>query len=242
MVQETTAQSALTGKEYQRFMHNETTRAGRLTLWILNLGTGLRDYFGSLGRRRNEPVNDRTALRRFLETRASYVAQASLYGYLRTRAGVLYPQLFIDDAFIRLVNIAKWHVWLACLSDLSVFAGGLLAQRSEATPSEVSVLLEKLVAEILNDTGTPAEAGGEYHGHAERVRARLASCDWDQVNDDETPFAESPAALVRWAPIVENLKELDEEIVKNSVRFRWQEIRRDLRRNLDARAVLRSAR
>jgi hypothetical protein len=47
---------------------------------------------------------------------------------------------------------------------------------------------------------------------------------------------------VRWAPIVENLKELDEEIVKNSVRFRWQEIRRDLRRNLDAGAVLRSAR
>jgi hypothetical protein len=27
--------------------------------------------------------------------------------------------------------------------------------------------------------------------------------------------------------------------VRNSVRFRWQEIRRDLRRCLDARAVLR---
>jgi hypothetical protein len=41
--------------------------------------------------------------------------------------------------------------------------------------------------------------------------------------------------------VIENLKELDEEIVRNSVRFRWQEIRRDLRRNLNAEAVLRAA-
>jgi hypothetical protein len=242
MVQETIAEPTLTDTEYQGFMHNATTRAGRLALWITNLGAGLRDYFGSRGRRRNEPVNDRAGLKRFLETRASYVAQTSLYSYLRTRAGVLYPQLFVDDAFIRLVNIAKWHVWLACLSDLSIYAGGLLVQRSRVPPSEVGAFMKELVETILHDTGTPAEAGEDFSAHAARVPARLASCDWGGVSDDETSFSESPAALVRWAPIVENLKELDEEIVKNSVRFRWQEIRRDLRRNLDAGAVLRSAR
>ena len=31
---------------------------------------------------------------------------------------------------------------------------------------------------------------------------------------------------------------LDEEIVRNSVRFKWQEIRRELRAKLDADAVL----
>ena len=153
---------------------------------------------------------------------------------------MLYPQLFQDDAFVRLVNVAKWHVWLSCLSDLSVYAGGLLAQRSEVAPTEISVLLEKLVADILDDAGTPAEAGEEFNAHVGLVRARLAGCDWRRIADDETPFTESPAALVRWAPIVENLKELDEEIVRNSVRYRWQEIRRDLRLNLDAGAVLRS--
>jgi hypothetical protein len=64
-------------------------------------------------------------------------------------------------------------------------------------------------------------------------------CDWTRVTDDEAAFSESPSALVRWAPIVEELKQFDEGIVRNSVRFRWQEIRRDLRRCLDARAVLR---
>ena len=32
---------------------------------------------------------------------------------------------------------------------------------------------------------------------------------------------------------------LDEEIVRNSVRFRWQEVRRELRATLDVDAVLR---
>jgi hypothetical protein len=37
---------------------------------------------------------------------------------------------------------------------------------------------------------------------------------------------------------MDTLKELDDEIVRNSVRFRWQEVRRDLAQHLDARAVL----
>ena len=45
-------------------------------------------------------------------------------------------------------------------------------------------------------------------------------------------------ALVRWAPIMPELKELDAEIVMNSVRFRWQEVRRELRSTLDAAKLL----
>lgn len=59
------------------------------------------------------------------------------------------------------------------------------------------------------------------------------------VGDGERPFSQSPAAMVHWAPIASNLKELDEEIVMNSVRFRWQEVRRDRRQILDAEGVVR---
>lgn len=221
-------------------MPNDSTRAGRLDIWISSLWGGLRDYFGALGRRRNEPLNNPEGLRRFLATRASYVAQTSLYGYLRTRAGMIYPQLFDNDEFVHSINIAKWHVWLACLSDLSVYTGGLLAQRTRTPSSEAGALIQELVATILHDTAIPADAGEEFSAHASRIQARLAGCDWNSVSDDEAPFSESPAALIHWAPVVENLKELDEEIVRNSVRFRWQEIRRDLRNNLDAEAVLQS--
>ena len=34
---------------------------------------------------------------------------------------------------------------------------------------------------------------------ADAVRERLRRCDWASVKDDESPFSESPAALVRWA-------------------------------------------
>jgi len=221
-------------------MDNEATRAGRLAKLASHLRDGWRDYFGSFGRRRNEPVNDDAGLRGYLETRASYLAQTSLYGYLRTRAGMIYPQLFDNDEYVQSINIAKWHIWLACLSDLSVYAGGLLARRSQAPSSEVGALMQGVVRKIIEDTGIPADAGEDFAAHAARVQARLAGCDWPRVTDDETAFSESPTALIRWAPVVENLKELDEEIVRNSVRFRWQEIRRDLRANLDAEAVLRS--
>lgn len=218
-----------------------TGGTARLAGRARELWGGLRDYFGSLGRRRLEPVNDAARLRQFLETRASYVAQTSLYGYLRTRAGMIYPQLFESDAFVRSVNIAKWHIWLACLADLSIYAGGLLAQRVPLRAAQVGAFMQRQVDAILAAVGTPPEADTEFATHAERVRARVAACDWSIVGDDEGAFSASPAALVRWAPVVDDLKELDEEIVRNSVRFRWQEIRRALRAGLDADAVLRAA-
>jgi hypothetical protein len=90
-----------------------------------------------------------------------------------------------------------------------------------------------LVDGILEKTGTPAEAGGEFAAHGQRVRDRVARTDWLAVGNDEAAFTESPAGLVRWAPVMDELKELDEEIVLNSVRFRWQEVRRDFARDLD---------
>ena len=64
-------------------------------------------FWNKLLRGRNTPITNRDGLQRFLETRANFVAQASLYGYLRTRAGMRFPELFSDDVFVRSINIAK---------------------------------------------------------------------------------------------------------------------------------------
>lgn len=190
---------------------------------------------------RSTAITRPEALQHFLQTRATYVAQASLYGYLRTRAGTRFPEVFSNDAFVRSINIAKWQLWLACLADIAVYAGGLLAQRTGQPSESVRALIGGLIEEILAATGVPADAGPEFEAGAQRVRARIALCDWPSVADDETPFSESPAALVRHAPVVDEFKQLDEPIVRNSVRFRWQEVRRALRRDLDAVAVLATA-
>jgi len=198
----------------------------------------IRDHFGA--RKRLNRVVDPQGLRVFLETRASHVTQTGLYGYLRTRAGARYPELFANDEFVRSINIAKWYIWLACLSDLAIYAGGLVAHRCGTGGSEVTRLMITVVDAALNETGVPSDSGEEFTAVAQRVRSRVELCDWSSVTDDEGPFVESPAALIGRAPIIEDLKRLDDEIVRNSMRFRWQEVRRDLRANLDAAALIAS--
>lgn len=205
--------------------------ARRVRTWL----QAMREYLGG-SRRRTVPITDRDALAAFLETRSSYMAQTSLYGYLRTRAGMRYPELFDDDPFVESINIAKWNVWLACLSDLAVYSGGLLARHGEADAAGATVI--RIVDQLIEKTGVPADAGPEFPAQVERLRERLVCCNWAEVSDDETPFSESPDALVRWAPVIDELKALDAGIVRNSVRFRWQEVRRELRACLDGAAVL----
>ena len=196
----------------------------------------LRQYFGVGNRVQREPIRDPQALRVFVDSRASFIAQTSLYGYMRTRAGQRYPELFDNDGFVELLNAAKWRMWLACLSDLGAYAGGLLASRG--MPEErVGMLMRRLVDQALDAAGVPDEADEGFPEHAAQVRARIALTPWSRIGDDEGCFHESPEALVRHAPIVKTLMELDADIVRNSVRFHWQEVRRDLRELLDAAAV-----
>ena len=211
----------------------------KLILTQLRQGASvLVEYLGAGAAGRNRTIADLAALQRFLDTRASHIAQTTLYGYLRTRAGTRFPVLFENDAFVVSINHAKWQMWLACLSDLSVFAGGLLALRSRAGPTAAGAVVRGAVDAILERTGTPDDCGPLFAEGAEAVRDRLSRCDWRSLADDESAFTASPEALVRHAPIIPKLMALDEEIVRNSVRFRWQEVRRELRATLDADAIL----
>ena len=201
----------------------------------------IKSYVG-LGRPiRQQPIDSLEALSRFLDERACFVAQTSLYGYLRTRAGMRYPELFEDDPFVAAINIAKWHLWLDCLSDISVYAGSRLVQLAPRELPRVASMVIETAHGVLAKTGSPAEAGDEFAAHAERVRHRLVRTDWLAVGPDEAAFTESPAGLVRYAPVMDELKQLDEEVVRNSVRFRWQEVRRDFAQLLDPRALLGTA-
>lgn len=220
-------------------MKQNDSLADRMQAGIAGFVSQCRDYLGIGGKVRREPVRDADELHAFINSRASFIAQTSLYGYLRTRAGMRYPELFDDDVFVASINIAKWHMWLACVSDLTVYAGGLLVHRG-IPEEQTGALMRRTVEDILVATGVPAEADAEFPAHAERVRARIALTPWHQVEDGEGCFHESPTALVKWAPVVENLKRLDEEVVRNSVRFHWKDVRAELRGMLDADAIARS--
>ena len=101
------------------------------------LFAALRDYLGGSRRGRLRRIDTPAALQAFLGARSSHVAQTALYGYLKARAGTRFPELFEHPTYLESINIAKWQVWLACLSDLSVYAGGLLAARAPGDAARV---------------------------------------------------------------------------------------------------------
>lgn len=202
---------------------------------LLQTASGQIERLGA--RRQPLRIADLESLQQFLESRANHVTQTSLYGYLRTRAGTRYPELFANDDFAKAINAAKWNIWLACVSDLAIYTGGLLARKQRQGGADAAGVMRTVVEQILR-ADVPPEADQAYAGLRDEVRLRVDSCKWSEVADSEAAFSASPDALLRWAPIMDALKQLDAEIVKNSVRFRWQEVRQELRQALDADALL----
>ncbi len=50
--------------------------------------------------------------------------------------------------------------------------------------------------------------------------SRIKTINWDKFHLDR-PFHNSGLALYRWAPIADDLKVLDKEIVLNSIKLKW---------------------
>ena len=193
----------------------------------------LADYVGIGKQKKSEIITDSITLADFLGSRASHVAQTSLYGYLRTRSGTRFPALFESPEILMSINIAKWQIWLACVSDLTIFSGQCLYQSGGLKQDEIQHLIALALNQVLEETGLPDEAGEDFAASRDKVLQRVNTHDWSLERDDDTVFSASPDALYYWSPIADDLKQRDETIVKNSIRFRWIEIRRSVRKLLD---------
>ena len=60
-------------------------------------------------------------LENFIQTKSAWVAQVTLYGYLKTRMGTRYVLHFENDKFMSSVNAAKWNIYSVALQDLTFF-------------------------------------------------------------------------------------------------------------------------
>ncbi len=178
----------------------------------------------------------------FLRTRSSYVAQTSLYGYLKTRMGTSYRIYFEDDTFSASIRMAAVKLFLSCLADLTVFAAAL-SERDGSLPPDGAAALAQHCFRLAAERGLADAGAGPVPAETlERFDLRLRAADWTAAADGRHAFAGSEADLVRFAPVIDEYKELDREIVTNSIRFRWRDAREQLRRRLDAPALGRTMR
>ncbi len=189
--------------------------------------------FGNWGD--NAAIDGVAVLEEFVASRSAYVAQKTLYGYVKTRMGIRYPAMFEDAKIIASLNIAKVHVFAACLSDLTIYATALVLPG--AGGETCATLARQCYAAGLdaNTGGAPPEFSAQ--AQIDDFERRLALTDWRERARQPEIFSESPRALVRWAPIADKLKKLDSEVVENSVKFTWRDIRLQLGKRLDAAAV-----
>ncbi len=193
---------------------------------------------------RPPPIAERRALAEFIDANSAFVAQSALYGYVKTRAGFDYFRLFEDETFVRSINIAKWNIYAACVGDLSLFCGAHIFRRLSGggAAAETATLMNECIAQVFGERDTPPDAGDDYSALVRTARTRIAEARWQTLQDNETLFSRSPDALVYWAPIADRHKRYDAQIVRNSVIFKWKEVRDKFRRRIDVAALHREMR
>jgi hypothetical protein len=183
------------------------------------------------------PIASVDDLSRFVGERAALVAQTTLYGYLKTRMGTKFVRYFEDEVFAAGIKAGAVRQFVSCASDLSIHAAALVAAEGRLDGGAASALARRCfdgaLAQGLEDVEpdmVPAEAGSAF-------AARALRTDWTSAAEGEAPFARSIEDLIGNAPVVDDFKAHDAEIVRASIRFRWREVRRELRRRLDAGTV-----
>jgi hypothetical protein len=145
--------------------------------------------------------------------------------------------MFEDDVFVHSVNIAKLHIFSACLSDLATYVAAKALEGSTASDAMRRELALDWFRAALADNAEQYVAEFDPAAAEAAFAARLAATDWHGAAMRPDGFVASPQALLRWAPIAPELKRDDAEIVKNSIRFTWRDVREQVGKRLDARAI-----
>ena len=82
----------------------------------------IKSVLRTIGLIKDPPLTTQQQLFEFIDSRAAFVSQVTLYTYVKARAGTRFPKLFQNDDFLTSLRIARWHVYGAAICDLGLFA------------------------------------------------------------------------------------------------------------------------
>ena len=164
----------------------------------------------------------------FIQTKSAWVTQVTLYGYLKTRMGTRYVLHFENDKFMGSVNLAKWNMYSVALQDLTLFIFSFLKTNLnyQDTSKAKEIFFKILDDETSNDM--PLTIIDEAK---KNFNERLQNLNWDN-HYDNLPFNPSALSLFKWAPIADELKNLDKKIVLNSVILKWDVVKKEFKERI----------
>ncbi len=162
----------------------------------------------------------------FIQEQSAQVSQMTLYGYLKTRMGAKHVLMFEDKDFLNSINIAKWQIYGASLIDCTFFCFSFLYKERNFLKKDQA---NKIFFEILNSEKANGMNLDAFENATKEFNSRYPKINWETYYNSN-PFEYSSNALYEWAPIADELKKLDKEIIINSMILKWNNIQKDFRK------------
>ena len=173
-------------------------------------------------------ISNLDELEDFIQSKSAWVTQVTLYGYLKTRMGTRYVLHFENDEFMASVNLAKWNIYAVALQDLTFFTFSYL--KNNLNYQEIGKAKE-LFLKILDDETTNKMPLDIIEEAKKNFNDRLQNINWSTYYND-LPFNPSALSLYKWAPIADELKNLDRKIVLNSVILKWDIVKKEFKERI----------
>ena len=164
-------------------------------------------------------------LKVFIQRKSAWVAQETLYGYLKTRMGAKYILMFEDEVFLGSINKAKWNIYAVALQDLTFYCLSYLKNNSNF---DQTLKANYIYNEILGDEIKNEMPNDIIESSKKKFNERLEKVDWQKYYSG-LPFNESALALYEWSPVAEELKTLDKKIVLNSMILKWDNVKKEFK-------------
>ena len=168
-------------------------------------------------------INNERDLGIFIKEKSAFVTQSTLYGYLKTRMGLKQYMMFTDDVFVESVNKAKWNIFSEAVTDLTFYSISFLNKKYNIDSLDPNKIYTNILDNEISN-GLTNEISERYKL---KFKDKLNSFNIKEYTDNN-PFSNSCNALFHWAPIADELKELDKEIVINSIKNKWMLVVADL--------------
>ena len=161
-------------------------------------------------------IKSKNDLQKFIQQRSAHVTQTTLYGYLKTRIGVKYTAMVEDEVFSKSINIAKWNIYMIAIADCAFYTFSYLISEKNLKENDC----KEIYLDIIEKEKANGLSDEIFHKAKKEFLDRYEKIDFHKYYLDN-PFKESCMALYNWAPIADELKTLDKEIVLNSMRLKW---------------------
>jgi len=199
---------------------------------IINTLKDVRNYVFPIKKITNKfrSINSKKDLRNFIQERSAHVTQTTLYGYIKTRIGSRYAMMFEDEVFLKSINLAKWNIYMAALTDCTFYVFSYLIDKKNLNQNDA---LEIFIEIIENEKSNGLENKLFEYTKLD-FKQKLKDINWKTYHQDN-PFKNSGLSLLKWSPIADNLKAFDKEIVLNSIKLKWNLVEnefKDLTKNL----------